>query len=66
MRRSHNVTREALQQVRNLLGEIDDVIYRDARSRGPEDYTLSEEEVVLTTIVDEALGQTTKMIEAAV
>lgn len=60
------MTREALQQVRNLLGEIDDVIYRDARSRGPEDYTLSEEEVVLTTIVDEALGQTTKMIEAAV
>ena len=60
------MTREALQQVRNLLGEIDDVIYRDARSRGPEDYSLSEEEVVLTTIVDEALAQTTTMIEAAV
>lgn len=55
------MTREALQKVRTLLGDIDDIIYQDARSRGPEDYTLTEEEVKLTTIIDEAQGQANEM-----
>jgi hypothetical protein len=42
------------------------VIYKDARSRGPKDYVLTEEEVVLTTMVDEVQGQITKMMETAV
>jgi hypothetical protein len=63
MRRSHNVTREALQRVRSLLGEIDDTIYRDARDRGD---SYDDEEVVLTAMIDEATAQTAKMIEAAV
>lgn len=55
------MTREGLKKVRDLLGEIDDTIYRDARSRGPEDYTLTEDEVKLTTIIDEAQGQANEM-----
>jgi len=58
------MTREALMEVRRMLGEVDDTIYRDARSRGGEDFAYSDEEVVLTEIIDEAQGQTAKMLEA--
>ena len=60
------MTREAINKVRDLLGEIDDIIYRDARSRVAEggDYTLTEDEVKLTTIIDEAQGQVMEMKRA--
>jgi hypothetical protein len=58
------MTREALQRVRFLLGEVDDVIYRDARARSGEDFAYTEEEVKLSEIIDEAQGQTTVMLEA--
>jgi hypothetical protein len=49
-----------------MLVEIDDVIYRDARSRGGEnkDFQYTPDEVKLTEIIDEAQGQTTAMLEA--
>jgi len=57
------MTREALIEVHALLEEVDDIIYRDARSRGPQDFVYTEDEVTLTTIVDEAQGQIVKMLE---
>jgi hypothetical protein len=57
------MTREALQQVRTLLGEIDDIIYRDARTRNGEEFSYSDDETKLTEIIDEAQGQTTVMME---
>jgi hypothetical protein len=66
MRRSHNVTREALIRVRSLLEQVDDTIYRDAQRRGladnKEDFTYTEDEVKLSTIIDEAQGEVTKMM----
>ena len=62
------MTREALVRVRSLLGQIDDTIYHDARRRGLEagtqDFQYTEEETALSTIIDEAQGQTIKMMEA--
>jgi hypothetical protein len=62
------MTREALVRVRGLLGQIDDTIYQDARRRGLEDGTqdfqYTDEESALATIIDEAQGQTSKMMEA--
>jgi hypothetical protein len=66
MRRSNHMTRESLSKVRALLGEIDDIIYHDVRSRavGGESPAYTEDEVKLTAIVDEAQGQSAAMAEA--
>jgi hypothetical protein len=68
MRRSQPVTREALIRVRSLLGQVDDTIYHDARRRGlvegTQDFQYTDDEVKLSTIVDEAAAQVTQMLEA--
>jgi hypothetical protein len=66
MRRRNRMTSDALRAVHQMLVEIDDVIYRDARTRGGEnkDFKYTPDEVKLTEIIDEAQGQTTAMLEA--
>ena len=57
------MTEEALKQVHRMLGEVDDVIYRDARSRGTNS-AYTEDETTLTEIIDEAQAQVTRMFGA--
>ena len=62
------MTKEALVRVRRLLADVDDVIYKDTRQQGlaggTQDFQYSDDESQLSTIVDEAQGQVTKMLEA--
>ena len=60
------MTKETLSKVRVLLGEIDDLIYRDARGRVAEgqDFAYTDDEVKLSEIIDEAQGQSAAMAEA--
>lgn len=60
------MTRAALLRIRTMFEAADDLIYRDAHNRATEgdDFSYTEDETTLSTIVDEAQAQVTKMLEA--